>query len=278
LTFKFCISIFEKKYNLRTVRKVRVSPNLVKKIIKSNNDLTFCYFLKLKYLHTNSTIYNFSLRKAAADINVSPSSIKNHFNKMKKLGYVRVVKNKTGGKNVTFISMSKLCKMHDVRYSSKSGYIVLKQRESIQELKTAIYYKVIANNIKKQKFAIQGKSNSVMRKRNQLKKVERTDSLYNSLLNSIASERITPETYLCCETIGKMIGKTKMTGYNQLKKMARMGLVFIEKKYKTVLDNCTPEEFEMLVSHGELKRGQVFYKRNESKILKSVGFKISTLM
>lgn len=264
----------QKIFNLK---KVRITHSLIKKIIEKEEILTFSYFIKLKYLYTNSTIYNFSVRKAAKLIGTSPSSIKFHLDKMNDMGIVKIIKNKDGGKNITFSSIEKISEIYGINHNKKCGSIYFHNSESVQVIKTRLYSKVLINNINKQKYTIKGKSNSLMRKRDQVKKLANNDVLKTRLERSIASERINFESYLCCQSIGEMFNKTKMTGYNQLKKMAGMGIFRIEKKYMKVLENCTQNEYEKLYEYGQLKKGKYFYSKKESAILKSVGFKIDVI-
>jgi hypothetical protein len=74
-----------------------------------------------------------------------------------------------------------------------------------------------------------------------------------------------------------MFNKTKMTGYNQLKKIARMGIVSLDKRIVPVLRNCTKEKFEYFCTHGEMFKGKFFYSSKESSIMKNVGFNVTIL-
>jgi Mn-dependent DtxR family transcriptional regulator len=260
------------------LKRVKITHNLVLKLVESKEILTFSYFIKLKYLHTNSTVYNYSIRKLANLIDVAPNSIKKHLKKMEEMGIVNIVKNKAGGKNITFLSLEKVSKKYRVFHNRKCGSFYFKKSESIQDIKTKLYSRVLINNINRQKNTIKGKSNSIMRKRDQLKKLTKAGSSGLEVLErSIASERINFDTFICCETIGKMFDKTKMTGYNQLKKMATMGLVSIRKKYMTVLENCTREEYERLSEYGQFIKGKYYYSYKDASILKNVGFSVNVL-
>jgi DNA-binding MarR family transcriptional regulator len=250
---------------------------LIKKLIENDEILTFSYFIKLKYLYTNSTIYNFSIRKAANLIGVSPNSVKLHLNKMEKMGIIKIVKNKQGGKNITFSSIEKISKQYGIHHNRKCGSIEFHNSENVQSLKTRLYSKVLINNINKQRYTIKGKSNSLMRKRDQIKKLQKSGSVPHQLLRSVASERINFDTFICCESIGDMIGKTKMTGYNQLLKMVNMGLVSIKKKYVPVLEDCNRKDFDNLCENGELFKGKYFYSKKDSSIIKNVGFTIDVM-
>jgi DNA-binding MarR family transcriptional regulator len=274
LIFDFNNHIFAKNFHLK---KVRITPDLVKKIIEQEEILTFSYFIKLKYLYTNSTIYNFSIRKAGGLIKVSVGSIKHHLDLMNEMGIIKITKNKNGGKNITFSSIEKISKIYGVKHNSKCGSIYFHNSESIQDIKTRLYSKILKTNINKQKYTIKGKSNSLMRKRDQLKKMSNNDFMKIRLERSIASERINFDSFLCCQTIGEMFNKTKMTGYNQLKKMSRMGLFKIEKKYMTVLNDCTRNDYQNLYKYGQMQKGKYFYSQKDCSILKNVGFKIEVL-
>lgn len=266
--------IFAKKFNLK---RVRITHTLIKKLIKSEEILTFCYFIKLKYIYSNSTIYNFSIRKAARLIDVSPNSIKFHLKKMEEMGIVNIIKNKKGGKNITFSSISKISKIYGVNHNNKCGSIIFRDSENVQDIKTRLYSKVLINNLNKQRYTIKGKSNSLMRKKDQLKKLSKSGINTDFLERSIARERINFDTFICCDTIGDMLNKTKMTGYNQLIRMTEMGIVTLNKKYMTVLENCKEEDFDNLCKNGNLIKGKHYYNRKKSSILKNVGFSVEVL-
>jgi DNA-binding MarR family transcriptional regulator len=259
------------------LKRVRITHNLIKKLINSEEILTFSYFVKLKYLYSNSTIYNFSLRKAAKLIGVSPNSIKFHLKKMEEMEIIKIVKNKKGGKNITFSSIEKISKKYGVNHNNKCGSIIFRDSENVQDIKTRFYSKVLINNLNKQRYTIKGKSNSLMRKRDQLNKLNKSGVNPDFLQRSIASERIIFDTFICCDTIGDMLDKTKMTGYNQLKKMVSMGLLNIKKKQMKVLENCKKEDFENLCKNGNLIKGKHFYSIKDSSIFKNVGFSIEVL-
>lgn len=269
------MDLYSQKYFF--LKKVRIAHNLIKKLIDSDEILTFCYFIKLKYLYTNSTIYNFSLRKASKMIGVSPNSIKFHLNKMEEMGIVKFVKNKKGGINITFSSIEKISKKYGINYSSKCGSIDFHNSENVQSIKTKLYSKVLINNINKQKYIIKSKSNSLMRKRDQIKKLSKSGAIPENLKRSIANERINFDTFICCETIGDMFNKTKMTGYNQLLKMVNMGIVSIKKKYTPVLENCSKSDFDYLCEKGELIKGKYYFKRKDSSIYKNIGFTVDVM-
>lgn len=235
--------------------------------------LTFSYFIKLKYLYSNSTIYDFSIRKAARLINVSPNCIKQHLSIMKKMGIINVVKNKRGKNNLTFCSIRKISKMYGVNHKSRCGSILFHQSDNVQTIKTRLYSKVLINNINKQKYTIKSKSNSIMRKKDQLKKIK-DEKLFSSMSRSIESERINFDTFICCETIGNMLFKTKMTGYNQLLKMVELGILSIKRKCIPIL-NCNKEEFNKLYSFGNLTKGKYYYNYTNSCVMKNVGFSVS---
>jgi len=266
----FCIYSL-KLFNLK---KVRITHSLIKELIKSEEILTFSYFIKLKYLHSNSTIYNFSIRKASRLINVSPNSIKFHLKKMEEMNIVKTVNNKSGGVNMTFSSIEKVSKIYGINHNNRCGSIMLRESESVQDVKTRLYSKVLINNLNKQRYTIKGKSNSLMRKRDQVNKLRKSGINPEILKRSIASERINFDTFICCETIGEMINKTKMTGYNQLIRMVSMGILSIKKKYITVLKGCKKELFEELCKSGELIKGKHYYSRKDSSILKNIGFSV----
>tara|TARA_B100000963_G_C22629359_1_gene674075 strand:- start:752 stop:1531 length:780 start_codon:yes stop_codon:yes gene_type:complete len=259
------------------LKKVRVTHSLIKRLIKSDEILTFSYFVKLKYLYSNSTIYNFSIRKASRLINVSPNSIKVHINRMNRMGIINIVKNKSGGVNITFSSINKVSKIYGVNHNNKCGSIMFRDSENVQDIKTRLYSKVLINNLNKQRYSIKGKSNSLMRKRDQLDKLRKSGISPEVLKRSIASERINFDTFICCDTIGEMLCKTKMTGYNQLMKMVSMGILSVKKKYMTVLKNCKKEDFENLCNNGELIKGKHYYSRKDSSIIKNVGFSLEVL-
>ena len=101
-----------------------------------------------------------------------------------------------------------------------------------------------------------------MRKKDQAEKLKRLGNVPDHVLRSLASGRINFDTFLCCDTIGDMFGVTKMTGYNQLTKMADMGIFSIKKKYITILTNTTRKEFKRLCDKGELYR---VFRRREAR-------------
>lgn len=193
------------------------------------------------------------------------------------MNIVSTMKNKSGGVNMTFSSIEKVSKIYGINHNNRCGSIMFRESESVQDVKTRLYSKVLINNINKQKYTIKGKSNSLMRKRDQLKKLRKSGVNPEILTRSIASERINFDTFICCETIGDMINKTKMTGYNQLIRMVSMGILNINKKYMTVLKNCKKEVFDSLCKNGELIKGKHYYSRKDSSILKNVGFSIEIL-
>ena len=239
--------------------------------------MTFSYFIKLKYLYSNSTIYNFSVRKASRLIGVSPNSIKFHLKKMENMNIINTVKNKSGGDNITFSSIEKISKIYGVNHNNRCGSIMFRDSESVQDVKTRLYSKVLISNINKQRYTIKGKSNSLMRKRDQINKLRKSGISPEVLKRSIASERINFDTFICCETIGEMLNKTKMTGYNQLMRMVNMGILSVKKKYVTVLKNCRKELFDELCNNGELIKGKHYYSRKDSSILKNIGFSIELI-
>jgi predicted transcriptional regulator len=243
----------------------------------SEEILTFSYFITLKYLYSNSTIYNFSVRKASRLIGVSPNSIKFHLKKMENMNIINTVKNKSGGKNITFSSIEKISRIYGVNHNNRCGSIMFRDSESVQDVKTRLYSKVLINNLNKQRYTIKGKSNSLMRKRDQINKLRKSGISPEILKRSIASERINFDTFICCETIGEMLNKTKMTGYNQLMRMVNMGIMSVKKKYVTVLKNCKKEVFDELCNNGELIKGKHYYSRKDSSILKNIGFSIELI-
>ena len=259
------------------MKKVRVTHSLINKWIEYDEILTYCYFIKLKYLYSNSTIYNFSLRKAAILIGVSPNSIKSHLRKMEKMEIIKIKKNKNGKTNITFTSIKKISRIYGIKHDNKCGSIEFHASESVQVIKTRLYSKVLLNNLNKQKYIIKGKTNSLMRKVDKLKKIKSNDSEYHSLQKSIASERINLDVSICSQTVGNMFHKTKMTGYNQLKKIARMGIVTLNKRIVPVLRNCTRDKFEYYCTHGEMFKGKFFYSSKESSIMKNAGFIVTVL-
>ncbi len=196
---------------------------------------------------------------------------------MEEMEIINIVKNKYGGENITFSSIKKISKIYGVNHNSRCGSIMFRNSESVQDVKTRLYSKVLINNLNKQRYTIKGKSNSLMRKRDQINKLRKSGISPEVLKRSIASERINFDTFICCETIGEMLNKTKMTGYNQLIKMTNMGILSIKKKYMTVLKNCKKEVFENLCKNGELIKGKHYYSRKDSSILKNVGFSIEVL-
>ena len=196
---------------------------------------------------------------------------------MEDMGIVNIVKNKSGGKNITFSSIRKISKIYGVNHNNKCGSIMFRESENVQDIKTRLYSKVLINNLNKQRYTIKGKSNSLMRKRDQISKLRKSGISPEVLKRSIASERINFDTFICCETIGDMLSKTKMTGYNQLTRMANMGILSIKKKYMTVLKNCNKEEFENLCENGELIKGKHYYSGKDRSIIKNVGFSVEVL-
>ena len=196
---------------------------------------------------------------------------------MNDMGIVNVVKNKSGGSNITFSSIKKVSKIYGVTHNNRCGSIMFHESENVQDIKTRLYSKVLINNLNKQRYTVKGKSNSLMRKRDQLDKLRKSGISPEILKRSIASERINFDTFICCETIGGMLNKTKMTGYNQLMKMVGMGIFSVKKKYMTVLKNCRKEDFENLCSNGELIKGKHYYSKKDSSILKNVGFSVEVL-
>lgn len=255
------------------MKKVRITHNFINKLIECDQILTFSYFIKLKYLYSNSTIYDFSIRKSARLINVSPNCIKYHLSIMKKMGVIKVVKNKRGKNNLTFCSISKISKMYGVSHNTRCGSILFHKLDNIQTIKTRLYSKVLINNINKQKHTIKSKSNSIMRKKDQLKKIK-DEKISSSLSRSIESERINFDTFICCETIGNMFLKTKMTGYNQLLKMTKLGILSAKRKCIPIL-KCNKEEFNRLYNFGNLTKGKYYYNYTNSCIMKNVGFSIN---
>jgi len=253
------------------LKKVRITPSLIKKLIESDQVLTFSYFIKLKYIYSNSTIYNFSLRKCANLIGVSPNAFKKHLDLMKKMGVVNIVKNKDGGENLTFLSIKKITELYGFKHSNRCGSLEFHPNDKIQNIKTILYSRVLINNINKQKYRIKGKSNSLMRKIDHLKKIGKDN---NSIKRSIASGRIYNDTFICCQTIGDMLFKTKMTGYNQLMKMKNMGLLSATKKSIVVVSNCTKEDFINLSKFKQMTPGKYYYHFKSSSIIKNAGFNI----
>jgi len=237
-------------------------------MVESDQILTFSYFIKLKYLYSNSTIYNFSLRKSANLIGVSPNSIKKHLKIMKKMGIVRITKSKNGNNNLTFISIKKITELYGLNHNNRCGSITFHKNDKIQSIKTILYSKILINNINKQKYRIKGKSNLLMRKIDQLKKIGKDN---NSINRSIASERIYSDTFICSQTIGNMLSRTKMTGYNQLIKMRKMGLITAKKRRTVILKNCTEKDFKNLC----LTPGKYYYHFKSSSIIKNGGFYVS---
>ena len=136
------------------MKKVRITHRFISKLIECDQILTFSYFIKLKYLYSNSTIYDFSIRKSARLINVSPNSIKHHLSIMKKMGIIKVVKNKRGKDNLTFCSISKITKMYGISHNTRCGSIAFNKSDNIQTIKTRLYSKILINNINKQKYTI----------------------------------------------------------------------------------------------------------------------------
>jgi predicted transcriptional regulator len=210
-------------------------------------------------------------------IGVSPNSIKLHLKKMEKIGIVKSTKNKQGGINLTFSSIEKVSRKYGINHNSKCGSIEFHNSEHIQDIKTRLYSKVLINNINKQRYTIKGKSNSLMRKKDQIKKLSKSGAVPEPLKRSIANERINFDTFICCQTIGEMFNKTKMTGYNQLLKMVNMGLVSIKKKYVPVLENCSKSDFDYLCEKGELIKGKYYFKRKDSSIYKNIGFTVDVM-
>jgi len=257
------------------LNKVRITHSFINKLIECDQILTFSYFIKLKYLYSNSTIYDFSLRKAARLIDVSPNSIKKHLSIMKKMGVIKVVKNKRGKENITFSSIRKISKLYGIKQNSRCGSVLFHKSDSVQTIKTRLYSKILINNINKQKYTIKSKSNSIMRKKDQVKKIK-DENLKLSLNRSIESERINFDTFICCRTIGDMFLKTKMTGYNQLLKMVDLGIFSIQKKSIPILE-CTRKEFNELLDFGNLVKGKYYYSHKNASIMKNVGFNISNL-
>jgi hypothetical protein len=192
------------------------------------------------------------------------------------MGLINFTKNKSNGENITFISMEKISKKYGINYNSKSGGFDFHTTESVQTIKTKLYSKILSNNLNKQKFSIKQKSDSLMRKKDQIEKLKRAGAPVH-VLRSLASERINFDTFICCETIGFMFGKTKMTGYNQLMKMVNMGLFKIKRKTIPILKETTKSEFNRLCEKGELIKGKYYYNSSESSILKNVGFSIYSL-
>lgn len=258
------------------MKKVRINPSLIKRVIESEDTLTFSYFIKLKYSYSNSTIYSYSIRKLSKLLKVSPNCIKSHLKKMERMNFIVITKNKNKGENITFISMEKVCKIYDVNYSTRGGGIQFRPNESVQDIKTKLYSRVLYNNLNKQKFSVKKKSDSLMRKKQQAEKLKRAGAP-NHVLRSLASERINFDVFLCCETIGNMFGGTKMTGYNQLNRMVSMGLFKIKRKTLTILRETTQSEFDRLCNKGELIKGKYFYKTSTKSIIKNVGFSISVV-
>lgn len=191
---------------------------------------------------------------------------------MKEIGLVNVTKSKKRGNNVTFISIYKVSKLYGIKHNRRCGSVMFHDLENVQTIKTRLYSKILINNLNKQKFSIKQKSDSLMRKKDQAEKLKRAGNVPSHVLRSLASERINFDTFLCCETIGKMFGATKMTGYNQLFKMVDMGLVNVSKKYITILSNTTKKEFDRLCDNGELIKGKYYYSPFESSIIKNAGF------
>lgn len=258
------------------MKKVRINSSLIKSIVEKGDILTFSYFIKLKYSYSNSTIYSYSIRKLAKLLNASPNCIKSHLKKMNSIGLIEITENKQNKENITFISMKRVCDIYDVNYTVHGGGIYIFKNESIQNIKTKLYSRILYNNLNKQKFSVKKKTDSLMRKREQAEKLKRSGAPAH-VLRSLASERINFDTFLCCETIGNMFGGTKMTGYNQLKKMVKMGLFKIERKTIPILKNATKSEFNRLCDKGELIKGKYYYNKSSNSIIKNVGFTISVV-
>ena len=89
------------------------------------------------------------------------------------MNIVSTMKNKSGGVNMTFSSIEKVSKIYGINHNNRCGSIMFRESESVQDVKTRLYSKVLINNINKQKYTIKGKSNSLMRKRDQLKKLRK---------------------------------------------------------------------------------------------------------
>ena len=196
---------------------------------------------------------------------------------MNKMGIIKFTPSKNGKNNITFISIAKICKKYNLKYNSRCGSIEYHNSENIQIIKTRLYSKILSNNIRNQKFSIKQKSDSLMRKKDQAEKLKKSGNVPDHVLRSLANERIKFDTFICCETIGRMFGATKMTGYNQLSKMVNMGLFSIKKKYIPILKNTTKKEFERLCKDGELFKGKYFFNGNDSSIVKNAGYSIATL-
>ena len=241
--------MYKDKVAVRTKKYYRSRVYLPVKLINSANEgswlLTLAYFVRLKALYKNCTIYDFTGRKAAELIKCSPTTLNFHIKILEELGLAR-----RHHSNMTFIGFDKL-----KEWSGGGNQTAAVEVDNNNQL-NLLRLPILNTSLRQQDYN---------RKKHGIKLREVTEGM--NILPDLSNESVSSYSGCSCIRVGLMFpGKcrngrmSKESGGRIVRKLASLGKIKVTKIFAIFISDISIIDYKHLKAINQAPAHSFYYR------------------
>ena len=130
------------------ITKLQTSEELIKYCHKNGVLNYYAVFLKIKTLHINSIVYNYTVKTLAKKLKISTGILQRSITYLKNTGFLEIQKKKLGGKNLRLLSLKNHIEPSILKLSvTRKCTIAVNSSLTILEIKDRLILKLVQEQL-----------------------------------------------------------------------------------------------------------------------------------